>query len=63
MAIEFKQDFLQGYCKMCGRERRFVTHINDPEKMVCCFCFYQTTKKANKKLTIIPHYTYYGKTH
>ena len=60
MAIEFKQEFISGYCKLCGINRQFVTHTNNPDKMVCCFCFYSKSVKDNEKEKIIPNYTYYA---
>ena len=60
MAIEFKQEFISGYCKLCGKKRPFVSHANNPDKMVCCFCFYSKSVKDNEKEGKIPHYTYYA---
>ena len=60
MAVEFKQDFLEGYCKLEKKQRNFVTHANNPEKVVCCHCLFTTTKEKLLEKEEIPHYSFYA---
>ena len=60
MAIEFPQKQFSGYCKLEQKKRPFITHCNNPDKAVCCFCHYGKPTKDFEKEGKIPHYTYYA---
>ncbi|HUS50233.1 MAG TPA: hypothetical protein VMZ91_08700 [Candidatus Paceibacterota bacterium] len=61
MAIEFPQKQFSGYCKLEKKRRPFVTHCNNPDKAVCCFCSYGSdTKELEKGEEPITHYNYWA---
>lgn len=43
--IEYEQEFYEFWCKMCKDFRKFVSHANDPEIIICCKCGFTMQKK------------------